>query len=73
MKKLLDLNLVRNKLFFSSFRILPIIYSKKLLLLSNGGGDASRAGEAQLHDVGKFSVRVGHGLVVTNNQPFQCV
>ena len=68
-KKLLDLNLVRNKLFF--VRILPIFIAK--LLLSYGGGDASGAGEAQLHDVGELSVRVGHGLVVAYDQALQCV
>ena len=69
MKKLLDLNLVRNNFFF--VRILPIFITK--LLLSYGGGDPSGAGEAQFHDVWELSVRVGHGLVVAYDQAFQCV
>jgi len=50
---------------------LPIFIAK--LLLSYGGGDASGAGEAQLHDVGELAVRVGHGLVVAYDQALQCV
>ena len=45
----------------------------RLLNLSNGGGDAPRAAEAKLHDVGELAVGVGHRLVVADDQPLQGV